>query len=109
MKKINFYKRILNEIKKKKEILYESFFVVVFIFVIVFFIYDEKQGGDEVFDYEKTLQTDLITYSAEIVKIKSKTERKIYSTQLEGMKNYGDLLIDNIKKEKKEDPFYKSY
>jgi len=109
MKVEDFSKEIIEKIKKKKEIFFEIFSVMIFIFIIALFLSNIDQNKKEISDYEALLENDLNDYNLEIINIKNKTEKKVYSNQLEDMKIQEDLFVDDIYKEKKEDPFYRSY
>ncbi|MCK4918805.1 MAG: hypothetical protein KAS01_00265 [Candidatus Pacebacteria bacterium] len=109
MKAANFSKEIIDKIKKKKEIFFEIFSVMIFIFIIALFLSNINQNKKDVLDYETLLENDLDDYNLEINEIRNKTEKDSFSNQLDDMKNQEDLFVDDVYKEKKEDPFYKSF
>ncbi|MCK5412908.1 MAG: hypothetical protein KAI57_00885 [Candidatus Pacebacteria bacterium] len=113
MKAVNLNKEIIEKIKKKikkkKEVFFEIFSVAIFIFVVMLFLSNVNQNKKDIFDYEALLQDDLNNYNLEISRIKNKTEKDSFSNQLDDMKIQEDLFADDVYKEKKEGPFYKSF
>lgn len=109
MKIINFSKEILKEIKKRKEIAFEIFVVAAFIFIAVSIFSDINPTEKDIPSYDKLLKNNLDEYNKEISKIGNKIEKGLDSDQLDKMKEYGDLLRDDIYKKRNKDPFYKSF
>ena len=99
----------MEKIKKKKEIFFEIFVVMIFAFSIVLFLVNANKNEKDISGYEVLLENDLNNYNSEIRKVKNKTEKDSYSNQLDDMKNQKDLFTDDVYKEKREDPFYKSF
>ncbi|MCK4591812.1 hypothetical protein KAT63_00020 [Candidatus Parcubacteria bacterium] len=106
---MNFSKKILKEIKKKKEIAFEIFIVIIFIFTAVSIFSGINPMEKDIPNYEKLLENNLKEYNSEINKIRNRTEKSLNSSQLDKMKEYEDLLRDDVYKKRKKDPFYKSY
>lgn len=109
MKIINFSKEILKEVKKRKEIAFEIFIVVIFIFVAVSIFSDIKPTEKDIPNYDKLLKNNLNEYNKEISKIKNKTEEDLDISQLDKMEEYEDLLRGDVYKKRNKDPFYKSF
>lgn len=109
MKIINFSKKILKEIKKKKEIAFEIFIVIIFIFIAVSIFSDINPTEKDIPNYKELLENNLKEYNSEISKIRNKTEKNLNISQLDKMKEYEDLLRGDVYKKRNKDPFYKSY
>ena len=109
MKIINFSKEILKEVKKRKEIAFEVFIVIIFIFITVSIFSGINPTEKDIPNYEKLLENNLKEYNSEISKIRNKTEENLDSDQLDKMKEYEDLLRDDVYKKRNKDPFYKSF
>ncbi|MCK4892156.1 MAG: hypothetical protein KAS78_05810 [Candidatus Pacebacteria bacterium] len=106
---INFSKKILKEIKDKKEYLAMFFAVIIFLFFTVSVFISAKPERDDIPDYESLVENNFNEYNKNINKTNNSSKKILENDQLNEITNYGDLIEYSFQIKKNKNPFIKSF
>jgi hypothetical protein len=107
--KINFGKKILKEIKDKKEYLAMFFAVIIFLFFTVYVFLGAKPEWDDIPDYESLIENNFNEYNKNINRANNSTKKILENGQLNEITNYDNLIRDSFYIQKNKNPFIKSF
>lgn len=107
--KINFGKKILENIKDKGEYLAVFFTVIIFLFFTVSAFRGVDLEKEEIPNYEKAAENNFDEYNKNINRISNDLKKILEKGQLDEIMIYDDLIKDNFYIQKNKNPFIKSF
>ncbi|MCK5085022.1 MAG: hypothetical protein KAQ64_05205 [Candidatus Pacebacteria bacterium] len=107
--KINFGKKILKEIKDKKEYFAMFFSVIIFLFFAVSVFWGVNPEQDDIPDYESLVENNFNEYNKNINRVNNSSQKILENGQLNEITKYNNLIEDSFHIQRNKNPFIKSF